>query len=73
MKIKIPEVGLASFDDYHFMNYITPKVTSLKQPFKELGGSAVDMVCKIIENGQPDTNQIIHGTQIIPRESCGES
>lgn len=70
--IKTPDFGLASFDDYVFMNYITPKITTVKQPLKALGASSVQMLCDIIRNGEAKNEQIIHTTQIIPRESCGE-
>lgn len=72
MNIKMPDFGLSSFDDYIFMNYLNPKITAISQPFKELGASAVEMLCEIIEKGTPSSEQIIHHTFIVPRESCGE-
>jgi len=70
--VKTPEFGLAAFDDYIFMDYITPKITTVSQPFEELGASAVEMLCQIIEKGKPDHDQIIHKTKIVRRKSCGE-
>ncbi len=69
---KFPDFGLASFDDYYFMNYTTPRVTSVKQPFQMLGSSSVDMLCQMIEEGEPNFKSIVHPTEIISRESCGE-
>lgn len=72
MNIKVPEFGLSTFDDYLFMDYITPHISTISQPFEKLGFSAVEMLCQIIEKGEPDKFQIIHEAKIITRESCGE-
>ncbi len=72
LEVKIPDFGLAAFDDYVFMDYITPKITTVGQPFEELGASAVEMLCQIINKGAPDQDQIVHSTKIVPRKSCGE-
>ncbi|MBN2619106.1 MAG: LacI family DNA-binding transcriptional regulator [Spirochaetales bacterium] len=72
LNIKVPEFGLAAFDDYIYMDYISPKITTIRQPFLDLGSSSVEMLTQMIEKGEPDSPQIIHSATIIPRESCGE-
>jgi len=70
--IQIPEFGLGAFDDYPFLNFISPKVTAIRQPGEDLGIRAVDLLTELIDGRAPiDTLIKLEGSLIV-RQSCGE-
>jgi len=70
--IAIPRFGLGAFDDYPFLNFLSPKVTAIRQPGEELGTQAVDLLTELIEGRAPSDRLIkLEGTLVV-RESCGE-
>lgn len=71
--ITIPQFGLGAFDDYPFLNFISPKVTAVRQPGEALGMRAVDLLTDVIEGrALADTVLRLDGSLIV-RESCGEA
>jgi len=52
--IKVPdEISIIGFDDLDFSKYITPGLTTIKQPFNILGQEAFILLLKIINNKPP--------------------
>jgi len=71
--ITIPRFGLGAFDDYPFLNFISPKVTAIRQPGEDLGMRAVDLLTDVIEGrAASDVLVSLDGTLVV-RESCGEA
>lgn len=72
LSIKIPQTGLASFDNYRFLDFIEPKITAVSQPIQKIGSEAVRILIKLINNEPVDNKNVVFNVNIIPRLSCGE-
>lgn len=70
--LSVPEdVALVGFDDIDAANYITPPLTTVRQPIFELGKTAVESLLTLI-NEQPEKPiQKVLKVNLIIRESCG--
>ncbi len=70
--LTMPEFGLGVFDDYSFLDILTPRITAIAQPLTLAGETAVDLLLRLIRE-TPEGNQIIQlPTTLVARESCGE-
>ena len=71
--IKIPEqVGIISFDNNGFLDFLDPAVTRIEQPLSEIGCLASQTLIDIIENKSrdlPPVQRLIAPTLIV-RDSC---
>jgi LacI family transcriptional regulator len=68
----MPDFGLGVFDDYSFLDILTPRITAIAQPLTLAGETSVDLLLRIIREA-PESNQIIQlPTTLIARGSCGE-
>ena len=70
--LRIPEFGLGVFDDYPFMELLTPGITAIQQPLFLAGQEAVRLLESLIEGTPPLGSQVQLPTTLIVRESCGE-
>jgi len=72
--LRIPEdIALVGFDDLPFARYVEPPLTTVHLPVTELARQASEVLIEILEDSQPARKHIILDTQLIVRESCGES
>ncbi len=70
--IRVPDFGLGVFDDYAFLDILTPRVTAIRQPLSLAGETAVDLLLRLIQ-AAPGQDQIIQlPTTLIKRESGRE-
>ncbi len=73
MGIKIPEqVGIISFDNNGFLDFLDPAITRIEQPLSEIGRLASQVLIDIIENKHqdlPPVQRLIAPTLIV-RDSC---
>lgn len=71
--IKIPEqVGIISFDNNGFLDFLDPAITRIEQPLSEIGRLASQVLIDIIENKHqdlPPVQRLIAPTLIV-RDSC---
>ncbi len=71
--IKIPEqVGIISFDNNGFLDFLDPAITRIEQPLSEIGRLASQVLIDIIENRRqdlPPVQRLIAPTLIV-RDSC---
>lgn len=65
------EVAVIGFDDLEAAAISHPALTTVRQPIRENGASAVELLLDVVANGQETARQIILPTQLIIRESCG--
>lgn len=67
--IKVPEqLSIIGFDDVYEAKFTNPPLTTVKQPFFEMGKRSVDGIIKLIE-GNPFTSIQLE-TKFINRSSC---
>ncbi len=68
---EVPEdVRVVGFDDAEEGSYITPPMTTVAQPLKELGATACDLLIKRIR-GEEIPLETILDTRLKVRQSCG--
>jgi LacI family transcriptional regulator len=75
LKVKIPqEVAIASFSEMASFDLVDPPITSVLQPIREIGNTAVDILVDEMEGKntikQVDKKRILE-TEFVIRKSCG--
>ena len=67
--IKVPkDIQIVGFDDIGISSLVTPALTTIHQPIKEMGQRAIDIVCKN-NNGEPYEVENIFQVKLIERET----
>jgi DNA-binding LacI/PurR family transcriptional regulator len=68
--IKVPEeVSVIGFDNIIFDDYVCPPLTTVKQPKRLMGITAMNLLLDIVEGKEIEKKKIILPTKIIARES----
>jgi len=68
MGVSIPgDLSLVGFDDIPEASYVTPTLTTVRQPMREMGVLAAEMLMSIVEEGQGQTSTVQLPTQLIVR------
>ena len=72
-EMKIPEdISIIGYDDIGTASLVKPRLTTVAQPFYEIGKSAAELLLKRIKEDQKYTPQtILLPTKLIVRESAG--
>jgi LacI family transcriptional regulator len=72
-ELSVPDdVAIVSFDDMKFAPFLKVPLTSVKQPLKELGQSAVKLLFERLgADGYKGYKKVILKTELLIRESCG--
>lgn len=69
--IRVPEdISVAAFDDGTLAQFTEPSITTVKQPFKNLGEMAVKHLVDILANDSTAKTSILLHPQLIERASC---
>jgi len=63
------DVSVAGFDDLGFASYISPPLTTVRVPAREMGQRAAEALLKAIGEGGPVSARYVLDTDIIIRES----
>lgn len=67
--IRVPEdIQIVGFDDIGFSTLFSPEITTIRQPVKEMGYRAVDIIYQY-SNGQAFQNESIFKVQLVERET----
>lgn len=70
--LKVPEdIAVVSFDDMVFAPFLKVPLTTIRQPMKQLGNTAVELLFKKLASKFSASRKIILDTELIIRESCG--
>ena len=70
LKRRVPEtIAVAGFDDVQYAMMLSPSLTTVRQPCRELGRSAVKALLERIENPDLPPRQILHSHELVIRES----
>ncbi len=71
--IRVPQdVRVIGVDDDDYAHMVTPPLTTIRQPSREIGAVAVRAMIERIENRKMPPRDILLGCTLIVRESCGE-
>jgi LacI family transcriptional regulator len=69
---RVPEdVAVVGFDDVAFARHLSPSLTSVRQPSRQLGALAVEVLAGVIEGRPPSNRDTVLPTQLKLRGSCG--
>jgi len=64
------DIGVIGYDDQQFTEYLKPRLTTIRQPMKEIGVLAAEILIKLIQNSiKPPVNKIME-VDLVERESC---
>jgi LacI family transcriptional regulator len=70
--IDVPgEVAVTGFDDLPMARHLRISLTTVRQPIRELGTVAFQLVFAMINGEQPASRDIVLPTTLVRRESCG--
>ncbi len=68
--LKIPEdIAVVGFDDLEAGKYFTPALTTIRLPQQDIGGKAIDLLLKIINDPKRSVEDISLESKLIVRES----
>ncbi len=73
--LRIPEeISVVGFDNLSICEYVTPPITSISHPTRQMGEEAVDMLVDFIEHPQTDISHksVLLKPELIIRKSCGK-
>jgi len=65
------DVAIIGFDDIQMAPYIHPPLTTVRQPIREFGVLAVQMLLRRINDPESAAETVVLPTQLIIRRSCG--
>lgn len=69
---KIPQdVAVVGYDDIPVAAYCEPPLSTIRQPMREVGQVALDLLLEAIENPQAEKRTVLLKAELIVRESCG--
>lgn len=72
-ELVIPEdIGVVSFDNNGFLDYLDPAVSRIEQPLQEIGSSASRILAELIENRENSAapRHILLSPSLVIRSSC---
>lgn len=72
-RIRVPEdISIIGFDNITLSNLVSPTITTIAQPVKEIGQTCVDLLLQRIQQEEPGTEslRIVLPTTLVTRESC---
>ncbi|MBI4730545.1 MAG: LacI family DNA-binding transcriptional regulator [Chloroflexi bacterium] len=64
------DISVVGFDNIRMASHWQPSLTTIAQPFRKLGSQATEMLIKIIEGDQTET-QILFTPELVIRQSTG--
>ena len=65
------DLSLSGWDDVTAARYVTPGLTTARQPVREMGGRAAELLHRRVRGPQVSVGQHVLPTQVVIRQSCG--
>ena len=70
--IRVPQdISVAGFDDIGFAEIYDPSITTIRQPRREMGRAAMELVIARLQGRSSPPNEIILGYELVERGSTG--
>lgn len=65
------DLSIIGYDDLELARFVTPALTTVRQPARKMGEAAIDMIMNAVENkGKKYAKKIIFQSELIKRESA---
>jgi LacI family transcriptional regulator len=65
------DVAVVGFDDISLARHLSPSLTTVRQPSRQLGTAAVEILIDVIEGRTPTSRDVVLPTELKVRGSCG--
>jgi LacI family transcriptional regulator len=70
LNVRIPdELSVVGFDDLVEAQWLTPGLTTMRQPVREMAAAAARTLLQLIDGERPDTHRLELATTLIERQS----
>jgi LacI family transcriptional regulator len=70
--LRVPEdVAVTGFDDLAFAQHLRPPLTTVRQPIREMGATAFELLHAVITGRPAVAYDVLLPTVLVVRESCG--
>jgi len=70
--LRVPEdIAITGFDSIPVSRHVSPTLTTVRQPMRELGEVAVELLLSRIQDSQATRKSVFLSTDLVIRESCG--
>jgi len=70
--VRVPgQVAVTGFDDIPMARHLRTALTTVRQPIREIGRTAFEVVHSMIKGEQSPERDIVLATELVRRESCG--
>lgn len=66
-------LGLGVYDDYPYLDFLSPRVSAVAQPTAEAGRAAVELLARLVAGEAPAERLVSLAPRLVVRESCGEA
>jgi LacI family repressor for deo operon, udp, cdd, tsx, nupC, and nupG len=63
------QFSVMGFDDISFASFVTPSLTTMKQPRSKIGEAAMDLLLGVVEGRPADKREVLLRTELILRNS----
>lgn len=72
--LNVPQdIRVVGFDDTRIAQLTRPRLTTVRVPMADMGATAVDLLCKRLEEPERPSTRVTLNTELVVRESCGSS
>lgn len=69
--LRVPEdVSVTGFDNHAEMEYFRPRITTIHQPFEEMGKTAARKLLKMLKDNEPDSRVYLPGGVVMGESTC---
>ena len=65
------QFSIMGFDDISFSSFVSPSLTTMKQPRTRIGEAAMDLLLGMLAGETPKQNQLLLRAELIVRNSVG--
>ena len=70
--VSVPgQVAVTGFDDIPMARHLAVSLTTVRQPIREIGTTAFDVLYSMLHRQSPPSRDIVLPTELVRRESCG--
>jgi LacI family transcriptional regulator len=68
--LRVPEdLSVVGFDDQEYARLVTPALTTVRQPFQEMGRMAVSLLTRLLERHRVEALRVELATTLVVRDS----
>jgi DNA-binding LacI/PurR family transcriptional regulator len=68
--LRVPDdLSIVGFDDRPESHWVSPRLTTIRQPLAEMGGAAVALLLRLMRGETPESRRLELSTSLIERES----